>query len=342
MKAADRFERRGPKAHWQLIASVALAGWLFSGATRAADAIGTALAIEGQVSGLFGGRTSSLAKGDGVVSDEVLRSQAASSGEIGFVDQTRLFLGPSSTVKLDRFVFDQSGTASRMTVDIGRGALRFISGRSPHGAYQVKTPLGSLGMRGTTADVVIGPGRVYVTDQRGPNQGPITVTALNGRSITLLPGQSVILTRAGIVPSGGQSVPDFTTACAGCTILGFLDITPRDPAGPGNAGIGGPGEKGGQQGSSGSSSSDIRLKRDVRLVAVLPSGIRLYRFRYRWSDETYVGVIAQEVRKVRPDAVSQGVDGYLRVDYARLGLHLMPLREWVKGKGAAALDAVSR
>jgi hypothetical protein len=68
--------------------------------------------------------------------------------------------------------------------------------------------------------------------------------------------------------------------------------------------------------------SDIRLKRDIVPVGRLTDGIGLYRYRYLWSDTTYVGVMAQEVAAVKPEAVCQDADGYLRVDYAGLGLRM--------------------
>jgi hypothetical protein len=73
--------------------------------------------------------------------------------------------------------------------------------------------------------------------------------------------------------------------------------------------------------------SDIRLKRDVTQVGRLPDGLGLYRYRYLWSDTSYVGVMAQEVAAVAPEAVHE-VDGYLRVDYARLGLRLQTWDQW--------------
>jgi hypothetical protein len=78
--------------------------------------------------------------------------------------------------------------------------------------------------------------------------------------------------------------------------------------------------------------SDIRLKRDIVEVDRLDNGVGLYRYRYQWSDQTYVGVMAQEVAQVVPDAVMQGGDGYLRVDYGRLGLRLMTWDEWVASR----------
>ena len=75
--------------------------------------------------------------------------------------------------------------------------------------------------------------------------------------------------------------------------------------------------------------SDIRLKRDIAVLGQHENGINLYRFRYLWSNTVQVGVMAQEVAATRPDAVQQGADGYLRVDYARLGLRMQTWDEWV-------------
>jgi len=74
--------------------------------------------------------------------------------------------------------------------------------------------------------------------------------------------------------------------------------------------------------------SDARLKRDLVPVAHLASGIALYRFKYHWSDRLYVGVIAQEVAAIVPDAVTRGAGGFLEVDYGRLGLELLTWDEW--------------
>jgi hypothetical protein len=74
---------------------------------------------------------------------------------------------------------------------------------------------------------------------------------------------------------------------------------------------------------------DVRLKHNIVPLARLDNGIALYRFRYCGNDPTlYVGVMAQEVRQVVPDAVHRGYDGYLRVDYGRLGLQFMTWDEW--------------
>jgi len=83
--------------------------------------------------------------------------------------------------------------------------------------------------------------------------------------------------------------------------------------------------------------SDIRLKRDIQLVGHRDDGLGIYSYRYLWSDTVYVGVMAQEVALVHPDAIVRGeLDDYLRVDYSRLGLTLITLSDWdAKRKGDA-------
>jgi hypothetical protein len=76
--------------------------------------------------------------------------------------------------------------------------------------------------------------------------------------------------------------------------------------------------------------SDARLKRDIVAIAMRQNGLQLYRYRYAWSEAVYIGVMAQEVLAVAPEAVLRGADGYLRVDYARLG---MRLRTWDERAG---------
>jgi len=64
--------------------------------------------------------------------------------------------------------------------------------------------------------------------------------------------------------------------------------------------------------------SDARLKRDIRRIGELPSGLPVYSYRYLWSDAPQVGVMAQEARELFPEAVAE-IDGYLSVDYSRIG-----------------------
>jgi hypothetical protein len=92
---------------------------------------------------------------------------------------------------------------------------------------------------------------------------------------------------------------------------------------------GGSGGRGGGRGGGGRR-SDIRLKQDIVPLGRLDNGLELYRFRYKGSDRTaYVGVMAQEVQQIDSSAVWRGVDGYLRVNYDRIGQKFMTWKEWL-------------
>ena len=68
--------------------------------------------------------------------------------------------------------------------------------------------------------------------------------------------------------------------------------------------------------------SDHRLKTDVRYVGATADGVNLYSFRYLGEDREFRGVMAQELlaNERHRQAVELGADGWLRVDYGRLGL----------------------
>jgi Protein of unknown function (DUF3300) len=96
----------------------------------------------------------------------------------------------------------------------------------------------------------------------------------------------------------------------------------------GGGGFRGGGGGGGGRGGGGRR-SDIALKHDVVLLGHLDNGLGFYRFSYNGSDKPYVGVIAQEVQSVMPQAVARGRDGYLRVFYDRLGVRFETYDRWV-------------
>jgi hypothetical protein len=84
--------------------------------------------------------------------------------------------------------------------------------------------------------------------------------------------------------------------------------------------------------------SDIRLKTDVVRVGQLDNGLPLYRFRYLWSSDIYVGVLAHEVLPVVPYAVIIGEDGFMRVNYDMLDTRLMTWEEWQKISASASQE----
>ena len=106
----------------------------------------------------------------------------------------------------------------------------------------------------------------------------------------------------------------------------------RVSAGGGGGGMRGGGGGGGGRGGGGGGGgrrSDINAKHDIVLLGVLGNGLGFYRYAYNGSEKAYVGVMAQEVQNVMPDAVVRGRDGYLRVFYGKLGLKFQTYDRWV-------------
>lgn len=63
--------------------------------------------------------------------------------------------------------------------------------------------------------------------------------------------------------------------------------------------------------------SDRRMKRDIERVGTTPGGHNLYRFRYLHDDKLHIGVMAQEIEQVIPDAVIDR-NGVKYVDYSKV------------------------
>lgn len=87
----------------------------------------------------------------------------------------------------------------------------------------------------------------------------------------------------------------------------------------------------GTQGSSTSGSgwgfgfgqgSDIAIKQNIQKIGVLDNGLNLYKYEYKdeykdtWGHGQQIGVMAQEVEKIMPEAVGTHPDGYKTVNYA--------------------------
>ena len=72
---------------------------------------------------------------------------------------------------------------------------------------------------------------------------------------------------------------------------------------------------------SGFKLSDQRLKKDIKLVGKSPSGINIYSFKYKHTDGTYEGVMAQEV----PWARTMTDTGFYMVDYSKVDVEFRRL-----------------
>jgi hypothetical protein len=65
---------------------------------------------------------------------------------------SKLSVGPKTEVLLDKFVYDPKKSTGTVAVEAARGSFRFVTGPQSKGVtYQIKTPFGTLGVRGCDA-----------------------------------------------------------------------------------------------------------------------------------------------------------------------------------------------
>ncbi len=75
--------------------------------------------------------------------------------QIVFADNTKLVVGPGSALLIEDYLLRNASTAEKITIDTLSGTFRFITGDSPKSAYTLKTPNGTIGVRGTALDITI-------------------------------------------------------------------------------------------------------------------------------------------------------------------------------------------
>lgn len=65
--------------------------------------------------------------------------------------------------------------------------------------------------------------------------------------------------------------------------------------------------------------SDSRLKKNIKRIGEMKNGLPVYQFSYLWDTIKHIGVMAQDVLHVKPEAVIIGKDGFMMVDYSMIG-----------------------
>ena len=125
---------------------------LFAPDGARADSIGDVVSVVPQANYQRGGAVQELSINDLLEQNDRVITTGDGSAYIHFIDDTVLTVGANSEVVLDKFVFD-GDRAKTAVIQITRGTLRFVTGTSDHSAYQIKTPVATIGVRGTTIDV---------------------------------------------------------------------------------------------------------------------------------------------------------------------------------------------
>ncbi|MCK3780742.1 FecR domain-containing protein [Ensifer sesbaniae] len=120
--------------------------------TIAAEPVGQAVQIRTAVNGARG----PIAVKDPVYKDERISTSKSGLGQFVFQDGTKLAVGWGSSVVIDKFVYDDAKSVKKLTIMAAKGTFRWISGKSGHSAYEIVTPAGTIGVRGTAFDFYVG------------------------------------------------------------------------------------------------------------------------------------------------------------------------------------------
>jgi hypothetical protein len=164
-------------------------------ASAADPRIGVASATRNEVQGVRGGSARTLAAGGAVFSNERVRTGEASTAQLLFLDETSLSLGPKSEVTLDSFIYNPNRGTGNVVVSATQGAFRFVTGVQNPTNYTVRTPVASIGIRGTVIDLLVRGSEVIVILV----EGECRIRAVNGEVMTLSkPGSFAVVRRTGM------------------------------------------------------------------------------------------------------------------------------------------------
>ena len=194
--------------------------------------VGEAAVVQNEVLRVGGSGATQINAGDGLLRDEVVRTGADSAARLVMIDSTNLSLGANASIRLDRTVFNDEHSYKEIAIRLTTGAFRFVTGHSEKTAYKITTPLATIGVRGTTLDVLSQNGKSTIVLQ----DGAAMVCTLSFQCIQLTqPGDTAIITvTGGKTTITKTSNPPWTFAqnCAAaaglCTVTTFADAAPID------------------------------------------------------------------------------------------------------------------
>lgn len=146
--------------------SVAAAIGALAGTAQAQEAVGVNAGIRNSVRTQPVGESAlraAVLRGQ-VRTGDVIVSGAQSQLQVLLRDQSIFTVGSNARVTIDRFVINTDRGAGGASASVARGAFRFVSGRSGPRAGAVRTPVASIGVRGTIVETVVGPDALAVLE----------------------------------------------------------------------------------------------------------------------------------------------------------------------------------
>lgn len=95
---------------------------------------------------------------------DLVASGAQSSLQMLLLDQSVFTVGSNARMRVDRFVYDPNRGTTDIAASVAKGAFRFMSGRltSDSGREAIRTPVATIGVRGTIVSGAVGQDAVDV------------------------------------------------------------------------------------------------------------------------------------------------------------------------------------
>jgi len=176
--------------NWVLAVIVAAGLTLPSSVCFAEPKIGNAVTINNEVEAVTAEGAQPLTTGSELYSNELVRTGGGESmAQLLFLDNTNLSVGPGSTIRLDKFVYDPNGRSGSMILVAGRGAFRFITGLQDSKSYTIKTAYAAIGVRGTEFYVLVKDNEVQIQLIKGH-----VIVRTISQKVVLLEKPNVVLT----------------------------------------------------------------------------------------------------------------------------------------------------
>jgi hypothetical protein len=130
------------------------------------------------------GTRENLSQGDPIFQGDVVATGVGSDLGILFIDETVFSLSANSRMLINELLYNPSSTVNSMGVSLIQGTFVFITGQvAPTGGMEVETPVGTIGIRGTTVGTQIATfgGRTTIANLEHPETGEIgSFTFSNG------------------------------------------------------------------------------------------------------------------------------------------------------------------
>lgn len=134
-----------------ILAVAALLFWV--NASLADDAVvGYVKTVKGEAYVVTAGKPAKAAVGVPVQAGSVLKTGPQSSLGVTFKDNTVMSFGPDTVLTVDEYVYAPSQGNLKLGASLAKGTLAYLSGaiaKIKPDAVSVKTPTGTIGVRGT-------------------------------------------------------------------------------------------------------------------------------------------------------------------------------------------------